>query len=196
MIRFFYYRKIKELLLKGKNKIEWIEKGCHMVAEHGFASVNIESISRAMNKSKSSFYNYFGDWEVFEELLLEHHFSEAKALANEAKTLKNITPDLIILFDKHKTNVFFHKHLRVHRDKPAYRKCFESVYNLFEDAILEQWCKFLQLENRSFLAAKTLKLLSENFFLQITFKTYNQKWLKQYLAEVSKLFLDLNTDKK
>jgi len=59
-----------------------------MVAEHGFASVNIESISRSMNKSKSSFYNYFGDWEVFEELLLEHHLKASKAFADEAEKLK------------------------------------------------------------------------------------------------------------
>ena len=174
----------------------WIDVGYHLFAKEGPKGLKVEVIARKVGKSKSSFYNYFGDWEVFEELLLEHHLKASKAFADEAEKLKNVNPDLVILFNTNKTNVFFHKQLRVHREKLPYRNCFEAVYQFFEKAILKQWTAFLQLENRPFLAAKTLQVLSENFFLQITYNTYNQHWLQNYLMEISKLFIDLNADKK
>lgn len=167
-----------------------------MVSEHGFSKVNVEAIARIMNKSKSSFYHYFGDWEGFEDDLLAHHLTLAKEFANEVKNCESIIPDMLNLFLAHKTDIFFHKQLRINREKPHYKKCFQSVYELFENAILKEWIGFLNLEDQSFLAAKILTLLSENFLLQITHKTYNYSWLKNYLLEVSNLLLDITSQAK
>ena len=40
---------------------EWIEKSYTLVAEKGYESLNINSISRLVGKSKSSFYHHFGN---------------------------------------------------------------------------------------------------------------------------------------
>ena len=182
--------------MKGKNKQAWIETGYQMVAENGFAGVNIESLSRALNKNKSSFYHYFGEWELFEEQLLEHHLNLAKQFASEASHCQNIIPDMVHLFVAHKTDIFFHKQLRINRDIPRYKKCFERVYHMFETAILNKWISFLNLDHHSFLAAKFLDLLSENFLLQITFEKYTYDWLNNYLTEVSILIMEINARAK
>ena len=167
--------------MKGKSKQEWINKGYEMISEHGFSKVNVEAIARVMNKSKSSFYHYFGDWEGFEDDLLEYHLTLAKAFAIDVSKCENIIPDMLNLFLAHKTDIFFHKQLRINREKPHYKRCFESVYSLFENAILKEWIAFLKLEDQSFLATKILTLISENFLLQITHENYNYHWLKNYL---------------
>jgi len=182
--------------MKGKNKTQWIEKGYEMVSTNGFSNVKVESIAREMNKNKSSFYHYFGDWEGFEVELLDHHLRLAGAFALGVNDCQNIIPDVVNLFLEHKTDIFFHKQLRINRKEPHYKKCFESVYVLFENAFLEQWIIFLNLEDHSFLASKILTLISENFLLQITIENYNYDWLKSYLLDVSKLMLDMNSQAK
>jgi AcrR family transcriptional regulator len=182
--------------MKEKSKQAWIKQGYEMISEHGFSKVNVEAIARVMNKSKSSFYHYFGDWEGFEKDVLEYHLKRAKAFAIEANKCESIIPGMLNLFLAHKADIFFHKQLRINREKPHYKRCFESAYGLFEHAILDEWIAFLKLEDQSFLAAKILTLVSENFLLQITHKNYNYPWLKNYLLEVSKLLLDITTQTK
>jgi AcrR family transcriptional regulator len=178
--------------MKGKKKYEWIEKGYQMVSALGFAEVKVESIARLLNKNKSSFYHYFGDWEVFEEALLDHHINLAKQFAADANSCQNIIPDLVNLFIDHKTDIFFHKQLRINREKAQFKKCFESVYSMFEEAIAERWTSFMKLEDQAYLATKILNLLSENFLLQITDENFTSSWLEDYLLEASKLMQHMN----
>ncbi|MFT5077191.1 MAG: hypothetical protein ACI85B_002257 [Flavobacteriaceae bacterium] len=178
--------------MKRGNKKEWVEKGYKMVSESSFTDVNIESISRAVNKNKSSFYNYFGDWEGFEEELLNHHKLKAKQFGVDVKKCQNIIPETINLFIEYQIDVFFHKNLRINREKAHYQKCFESVHAIFKEAILDKWSTFIHLEGQYFLATKFLKLISENFLLQITDENYNYRWMENYFLEISKLLFDLN----
>ena len=178
---------------KGKNHHDWIDCGYHLVATQGFGTVNIESTARAMGKSKSSFYHYFGDWEGFEEFLLNHHITRAMAFAHEVTECKEIVPDLVHLLIDYKTDFFFHKQLRINRERPDFKTCFEKVHELFEKAVIDQWVAFLSLQDRPFLAAQTLRLISENFLLQITEEHYDFDWLKNYLQEASGLVLSMKT---
>lgn len=179
--------------MKGKNKIEWIEKGYQMIADDGFTHVNVEALARTLNKNKSSFYYYFGDWSGFEDALLEYHLQLSVEFAASANNCQSIIPDMINLFLEHKTDIFFHKQLRINRDKPHFKACFEKVYTMFENAILEEWVLFLNLESHSFLASKFLTLISENFLLQITHQNYTFDWLKNYLIETANLMQNMNS---
>ncbi len=179
--------------MKGKNKQIWLEKGYQMISENGFTKVNVESIARAVNKNKSSFYYYFGDWEGFEDSLLEYHLSLAEEFALEIRNCQSIIPGMVDIFLDYKTDIFFHKQLRINRDKPQFKKCFESVFNIFENAILETWKSFLMLEDQSFLAAKILALLSENFLLKITYENYTYQWMYNYLLDVAQLLEEINS---
>jgi AcrR family transcriptional regulator len=180
--------------MAGKNKQQWIEKGYQIVSENGFTNINIEFIARVLHKNKSSFYHYFGDSIGFEEALLAHHLMLAKQFALEVKNCPQIIPGLIDIFLEHKIDIFFHKNLRIHREKSHYKKCFESAYNLFEEAVLDKWIVFLKLENYSFLSSELLRLISENFLLQITHENFTHTWLENYLLDISKLVVNLNRD--
>ena len=178
--------------MKGKNKQEWIEHGYQMVSEKSFTNVNVESLARVIKKNKSSFYYYFGDWSGFENALLEHHLKLAKQFAIDTDECQSIIPDLVDLFVKYRTDIFFHKQLRINRTNPHFKKCFESVYKLFENAVLDKWNAFLGMENHSMLAEKFLTILSENFLLRITHENFNESWIKDYMIETSKLMQNIN----
>ena len=163
-----------------------------MISEHGFSNVKVESIARSVGNNKSSFYHYFGDWEGYEEALLAYHLELAEGFANRINECETIIPDMVNVFLDYKKDIFFHKQLRINRTKPHFKKCFETVFTIFEDAILDKWSSFLNLQNQSFLASKILVLLSENFLLKITFENYNSEWLYNYLFEVAQLVEDIN----
>ena len=177
--------------MKGKNRDSWIDVGYQSVAQKGFRSINIESLSRALKKNKSSFYHYFGSLKSYEAELLNHHLLEAKAFAKKANECSNIIPEMINLFIDHQTDIFFHKQLRINRQNPKYKACFTFVFQQFEEAILEEWIGFLNLQHQPLLARRILHLISENFLLQITPEHYNYHWLEDYLKDMVKLMHDL-----
>ena len=156
-----------------------------MVSELGFKSLNIESLARSLDKNKSSFYHYFGDLEIFESELLDHHLELARGFAEEVAACENIRTDMINVFVEHKADLFFHKRLRINRSNPAYKKCFEKVFDLYENAILDQWSEFLGLQNQRMFARTFLRLITENFLLQITQDSFTHEWLDNYLREVA-----------
>ncbi len=182
--------------MKNKGKQQWVEKGYQLVSEVGFTKVNIEYLSREINKNKSSFYYYFGDWDGFEEELLAHHLAFGKRFELEAQGCKRIIPDMIELFLRSKTDVFFHKQLRIYRQNPKFKECFESVYGMFENAIIGQWALFLNMQMQPMLAGKFLTLISENFLLRITNEDYTFSWMESYLSEISNLMSDTNPRSK
>ena len=57
------------LQLINENIKPWIIKGYELFANKGSLGLKVEVISKAVNKSKSSFYHHFADIEVFLELL-------------------------------------------------------------------------------------------------------------------------------
>jgi len=178
--------------MKGQKKLEWIKEGYRMVSEQGFASLSIESIARAIGKNKSSFYHYFGDAELFETELLEHHLKCADEFTHQAGQCNNIRPDLVNLFVAHQTDLFFHKQLRIHRGNPEFKKCFEKVFDLYEHAIMDQWAEFLGLAEKRIFARTFLHLMADNFLLQITPTSYNYEWLDNYLKDISIALLQMN----
>ncbi|MEL7252228.1 MAG: TetR/AcrR family transcriptional regulator [Bacteroidota bacterium] len=182
--------------MKGKKRQEWIEQGYQVAATEGFSSLSIESISRAINKNKSSFYHYFGDWDGFEDALLAYHLELSREFAREANQCQNIIPDMLDLFVAHETDIFFHKQLRINRKKPQYKQCFEEVYSMYEEAILNRWTHYLQLDDQPLLARKILNLVSENFLLQITPANFNAEWMKNYLADITHLLVAMGKPAK
>ncbi|MDF1695350.1 MAG: TetR/AcrR family transcriptional regulator [Saprospiraceae bacterium] len=180
--------------MKTNNKQIWLEIGYQMIAEHGFTKVNVESIGRSIGKNKSSFYHYFGDWKGYVEALLHYHLSRAEDFALKINNCETIIPGMVEIFLDYKIDIFFHKQLRINRQNPLYAQCFESVYSLFETAIVEKWKSFLMLENRTFLATKILALISENFLLKITHTSYDYDWLHTYLFDVAKLINDIHSN--
>ena len=178
--------------MKSEKELQWLEVGYQMVALNGFNSLNIESIARKLNKNKSSFYHYFGDLELFEAELLEMHTQKAIPFAEELKACEKIKPDAMNVFVEHKMDLLFHKQLRINRENPTHKMCFEKAYNSTEAVFIEKWSDFLGLNEQQFFAQTFLQLVSENFLLQITENTINLSWLNNYLEEIQNLLNRLN----
>lgn len=164
-----------------------------MIAENGFNRISIESIARSMSKSKSSFYHYFGDLELFIEDLLDHHEERSVLFAREISTCEHIRPDMVNIFVDYKTDLFFHKQLRINRANPTYKQCFEKVFHKYEVAILDNWAIFLGLEKQKAFAQAFLHLIAENFLLKITLDSYSHEWLDNYLEEIAVMLRQMNT---
>lgn len=179
--------------MKKQKRQDWIEKGYLLVAEEGLQSLHIESIARAIGKSKSSFYHYFGDKEVFEEELLNHHIKQITSLAERALQCQSIRPEFIEVLLECKNDLFFNKQLRLKRDNPAYKACFEAAQDIYEKATFNLWVEYFGLaENKTFLRL-FLKFFAENFLLKISQDNYNYDWLDNYVQELQVMLKEIKT---
>ncbi|MCR9288191.1 MAG: hypothetical protein NXI23_12495 [Bacteroidetes bacterium] len=181
--------------MKRDKKLQWIKEGYYMASKDGIKNLNVESIGRNINKNKSSFYHYFGDIEIFETELLEFHVQQVEIFAQLAANCERIRPDLLNLFIEHKTDLFFHKQLRINRENQAYKKCYEEAFIKLEQGIMNKWTDFLGLNNQQLFSQTFLNLISENFLLQITHKSFNFEWLNNYLEEVHAILKQMNSKK-
>ncbi len=170
-----------------KKKQAWIEKGYTLVAEKGFKSLSINVICRMMDKSKSSFYHYFGDLEMFEEDLVKYHLERAHGFAASIDNCHRADPNFIAVLLDHKLDIFFYKAFRMQGRGPIFDHYHQKIFDLYEGAILEKWAVHFDLENKMMLLAQFNKFLSEHFILSISFDNYTHDWVKNYLKEVSEL---------
>ncbi|MEO1435584.1 MAG: TetR/AcrR family transcriptional regulator [Bacteroidota bacterium] len=164
-----------------KNKKEWILAGYAAFAQAGPGGLKVEALARAVQKSKSSFYHYFADLEIFTEQLLAYHSERAQMITIRESECQNVDPELLEVFVEFKQDLLFNRQLRVHREKPGFEACFQAVNAQVGLAILPIWSAFLGLPSNSPLASLVLTLTVENFFLQITADNLNMKWLQNYV---------------
>ncbi|MEO0896763.1 MAG: TetR/AcrR family transcriptional regulator [Bacteroidota bacterium] len=172
-------------------KLPWIKEGYALFAKEGLQGVSIELIAKRVGISKSSYYHHFGDFEVFMSELLVYHIYRAEGMSAKASECEQLDPDVLNLFLEYREDMFFNKQLRLHREQPEFKKCFESAYSLVEHAFIEQWAAGVQLESKTGLARLLLQLIAENFFLRITEESFDYPWFHQYIQEVSSLIFQI-----
>jgi AcrR family transcriptional regulator len=168
-------------------KQQWIEIGYSLFAEQGPKGLKVETLARAVGKSKSSFYHYFADLEVFIQELFEYHLERAKIIYEVAKACQQMDPDFLDLILTYKEDVFFHRQLRIHRELPNYNRYIEKVHHPIEEAFLEIWGAALMLEDKLFLAQAFLSLVVDNFYMRIHEENLNPEWLRAYLKEITNM---------
>ena len=165
-------------------KQAWIESGYEIFATEGPRGLKVEVLARRVNKSKSSFYHHFADLEIFIEFLLQYHLERAAIITQQEKDCKTVIPELLQLLVEVKEDLLFNRQLRIHRDNPAFRRCFEQSSQEVGEAILDIWAEALGLGENFYLAELVLKLSLENFYLQITPETLTYEWLEAYIREL------------
>ena len=170
--------------MKDDIKKPWIEAGYHFFAKDGPQGLKIELIAKAVFKSKSSFYHLFADLDAFIEQLLLHHQERAISIAAEAKACKNMVPEVLNLLISVKQDILFDRQLRIHRNVPAFKKCFEQANGMVEEAFLEVWRDALGLKENTYLARIILNLTVDNFYLRVTEDSLNYEWLIDFLKEI------------
>lgn len=169
------------------NKEIWIKAGYELFSLYGLNGLKIEPLSKSVGISKSSFYHYFADLELFMDVLLKHHVKQSKLIALKERNARNIDPELINILIEHKTDLLFNRQLRIHQNIKLYATILEESNKNVGDAFLTVWVKDLglQLSNTQIEGIYTLAL--ENFFLQINIDTLNYDWLSNYFKDLKKI---------
>ena len=166
------------------NKQIWILEGYALFAKGGLNELKVEVMARQVKKSKSSFYHYFADLELFTELLLEYHIERAKIIAEKERLCKNVVPDLLHLLVEYKQDLLFNRQLRINRNNKAFELCFEKTTATVAEAIVGIWAEMLGLTDNINLANIVLNLSLENFYLQITEQTMTYDWLLKFTNDL------------
>jgi AcrR family transcriptional regulator len=165
-------------------KLPWLQIAYQRFAHEGPTGLKVEVLAKAVGKSKSSFYHLFADVEVFTEALLAYHLERARLIAERERACQNVVPELLHVLVEFKEDLLFSRQLRVHRQVPAFKHCFEKVNQMVGDAFLDVWAASLDLSEQRHLAREVLALALENFYLQITPNNLNYDWLLQYFSQL------------
>jgi AcrR family transcriptional regulator len=173
-------------------KDTWIQAGYVLFAEQGPSALKIEVLAKLVGISKSSFYHYFADLEVFTELLLAHHLVQARKMEQKEQKCENIDPALISILLEHKTDLFFNRQLRVHRQNPMYAQCLSKSNEIVGMGFIAVWTKDLNLKLAPNILHGIFELALENFYLQITPGTLTQAWLSAYFKNLSRIVANFN----
>lgn len=168
-------------------KEQWITAGYELFAHDGPKGIKVEVIASHVGISKSSFYHHFVDIHLYTDLLLHYHLERAVIVAAQEKACASIDPGIINVLLKNKIDLLFNRQLRIHRDVPKFRKCFESSNRLAESAMMELWAKETGLSFDSRLVQILFALALENFYLQITNETLRYDWLSDYFKNLRDL---------
>lgn len=178
---------MKESDIISSNQLPWILEAYSIFAHEGPSGLKVERLARLVKKSKSSFYHHFADMEVFIEFLLKYHEEQAIHIAQKEGACKNVIPELLEVILEFKEDLLFNRQLRIHRDVPAYKRCFEKASGDVGAAIVGIWATELGIPGNSGLAMMVLKLTMENFFLQITEETLTYPWLLDYVQDLKRM---------
>lgn len=118
-------------------KQNWLETGYRHFALLGPDNLSINKISKELNASRASFYNYFGDMDMFIEQLLTMHWNIAIKFNNEAKKhCRQLFPDLYQALAKHPIPLQFNIQLFKHRHIPTFNFIFIKLYEHSAKAFL------------------------------------------------------------
>ena len=166
------------------NKEIWIKVGYEIFATSGQDGLKIEPLAKIVGKSKSSFYHYFADLEIFVDFLLKHHIEQSKIIAQKEQEAKNIDPDLIKILVEHKIDLLFNRQLRINQNLKPYSLTLEKSNKLVGNAFVNVWVKDLGLKLTQKQIEGIFTLALENFFLQINIETLNYEWLSNYFKNL------------
>ena len=174
-------------------KQPWILVGYEIFALEGPQGLKVEVLARRVNKNKSSFYHHFADLEVFTDILLQYHLERAKLIAEREKQCKNVVPELLHVLLECKEDLLFNRQLRIHRNVPSFKTCFEKASQEVGEAIIEIWAEAIGLKANTHLAHLVLNLSLENFYLQITPETLTYEWLVDYITQLKTMVKGFQT---
>ena len=161
----------------------WLNHGYDTFAFDGPKGLKVETLAKSVGKSKSSFYHFFADLEIFISKLLKFHLERTKEMAKkESQAETKIELAQIIL--EHKIDLFFNWQLRIHRENDEFKTCFLKTNEISLPSLLPVWQKIMGLTENNYLAKMVLMLSIENFFLQITNDTLNEAWIIAYFDKI------------
>ncbi|MEM7513515.1 MAG: TetR/AcrR family transcriptional regulator [Bacteroidota bacterium] len=168
-----------------ESKLLWIQEGYFAFGRKGPEGLNVEQLAKNLQKSKSSFYYYFGDLELFQTDLLAYHIERADEIACRGEKCTSMDPDVINLIVDTKDDLLFNKQLRLHFQNPLFKECFERSFDRISGSFIDKWNLMIGLEPQSELGKLIFHLLVDNFFLQVSDENLSYQWFHEYLKSLS-----------
>ena len=170
----------------------WLHIGYELFSKGGPNALKIEVIARKVGKSKSSFYHFFADIDIFTKELLDYHKSRAKEITNCVQLCTKFDPEIIDILKQYKVDAFFNRQLRINRHIVDFKLCFKKAHEPINNALLEVWARNIGLADNKHLAKLILNLTIDNFYLQLTEDTYTDSGLRNYLNEIQSLVKEMS----
>lgn len=165
----------------------WVKTGYEIFALSGQSGLKIEQIARKVGISKSSFYHFFADIELFVEELLKYHIEKSHIIAQKEQNAKNINPDLIEIIVEHKIDVLFNRQLRINRENKIFIDVLTKSNEIVGNAFVMLWVRDLSLKLTQRQLESIFELALENFYLQINSENLNHQWLSNYFTNLKKI---------
>ncbi len=177
--------------MAGYNEI-WIKTGYEFFALSGLSGLKVEPIAKKVGKSKSSFYHFFADLDLFVEVLLKYHIEQSYIVAKKELNAKNINPELIDILVEHKTDLLFNRQLRINRERKIFTDVLIKSNEIVGKDFVMLWIRDLNLKLPQKQLESIFELALENFYLQITPENLNKKWLLDYFSYLQKIIRNFN----
>lgn len=165
----------------------WVKTGYEIFALSGQSGLKIEQIAKKVGISKSSFYHFFADIELFVEELLKRHIEKSHIIAQKEQNAKNINPDLIEIIVDHKIDVLFNRQLRINRENKIFIDVLTKSNEIVGNAFVMLWVRDLSLKLSQRQLESIFELALENFYLQINSENLNHQWLSNYFTNLKKI---------
>ena len=170
-----------------ETKEYWIQKGYEVFAMSGESNLKVESLSKKVGISKSSFYHHFAEMEIFIAHLLSFHLKQSEMIAIKEKAAKKINPDLIDILVEHKIDLLFNRQLRYNQQNHLYKDTLLKSNQIIGNEFVTLWVNDLDLKLNYKQLEGLFELALENFFLQINHENLNHDWLKAYFENLQKI---------
>ncbi len=175
------------------SKDNWIEVGYTVFALQGPKGIKIEALSKQVKVSKSSFYHYFADVEIFIGHLAKHHLVKSAIIARKENNAQSIDPDLINILVEHKIDLLFNRQLRINRENKLFQDTLIKSNNIIGNGFVNLWAKDLRLNLSNRQLQSIFELALENFYLQINPENLNTEWLSAYFSNLRTLAKNLQS---
>jgi len=131
------------------NRDRWITAGYNLFGEIGAESLNVEKLSNIVALNRSSFYHYFGDMELFETTILNHHIERYRTfgeiIKNYEKFEELFTPEVY----NHQDALAFQRQLMINQGISRYKQCSDNARKFTEQKTFELWSVFSKIKKES-----------------------------------------------
>lgn len=171
--------------------LKWIEKGYENFAKHGIQGIKIEPLSKEVFLSKSSFYHFFGEQQLFLEHLMAYHLAQCEVIRNKEEKIDLINPDLIHILIEHKWDLLFNRQLRLHQTNNLYKSTLELSNQIMGSEFVRIFIVDTKIQLNPNQIQSLYSLALDQFFLNINEENIHFDWLNTYFDSFRQLAMSL-----
>ena len=182
-------------MAKENSATKWLETGYTLFAREGPDGVQIEKIARLLALNKSSFYHYFGTLEIFNGLLIQHHYNKIDVAIEDAQEAESLDPDYLDTIVKHKVTFMFQMQLTRHTSNALFSKACLKVNQKIDQSVILLWNKHLGLTNNDDVSLLYLGFVRDTFYARISFENFNYHFLHEIASGAKRIVQEIQEGK-